>query len=255
MTILSNFKSAIKNMNHLTTIAQTIVLSGFFYYLVKGLKDRISALQGVIDAQKSTLDVMERRVLETEKIGNIYRDLLSNLPKDIANFKTIVSQTKDETIVELQSQNGVAKKKLEEAEKKLGNSGKTQEVIATHLKILHNLLKPTKQRGDDRKTELVALCEFDGRKLEDSVSLVLKCQTFEMFVAQLGLSLHIDEAQEVSKHVMRDGVSPKGEPVRASLSGWSVTGGWYCLVNDELYLDNDRLNLLKNEFSSAKTLV
>ena len=91
-------------MSEAFSFFQTLGLGVFVYYLLRGLKDRVSSLESVINTQKQTLDVMERRVNETEKIGNIYRDLMASLPEDIDNFRTIISKTKDETIVELKNQ-------------------------------------------------------------------------------------------------------------------------------------------------------
>src|SRR5216684_811088 len=113
-------------MDLLLTLGELTGLGGFFYYLVRGLRQEISSLKNVIDTQHKTLDVMERRVQETEKVGKIYRDLFASLPSDIENFRAIVSKTKDETIVELQSQNEIMKYKLRAAEMLIEKSGRTR---------------------------------------------------------------------------------------------------------------------------------
>lgn len=90
----------------ITTIVTAILegggLAALFYYVVKGLRRHISALKDTIDTQKTTLDTMERRIVETEKIGNLYKAMVESLPKDLENFRTIMSKLKDETIGELQ---------------------------------------------------------------------------------------------------------------------------------------------------------
>ena len=243
-------------MEVFVAIVQTLSLGGFFYYLIKGLRAKIAALEGVIGAQKQTLDVMERRVQETEKVGNIYRDLLASLPTDIDNFRTVLSKTKDETIVELQNQNEAIKKKLRDAEQVIEGSGQSREVIAIHLGVLRNLLHPPKGKyGSEKKSELVALCEFDGRRLERSVSHLVSSRTFEDFVQALGMRLHVQEDNSVIRTVMADRKAPDGSEMRVFTAGHSLGGGWYCAVNNELFVNGERLSFYKDEFSAAKTVV
>ena len=101
----------------------TNVLTGsgvvlFVFYLVRSLKREIASLHKTIDQQAKTFEVMEKRVLETEKIGNIYRDLIDDLPGQVMKYKTFLNQTKDEVISQLQKANDASVQESREVELK-----------------------------------------------------------------------------------------------------------------------------------------
>ena len=50
-------------------------LAVYIWYLFRALKQQVSGLKDVVSAQKQTMEVMERRISETEKIGGIYKNL------------------------------------------------------------------------------------------------------------------------------------------------------------------------------------
>lgn len=158
-------------MEHLLTLAETTGLGVFFYYLVRGLRTEISALKKTIIAQRHTLQVMEKRVEETKKVGDIYRDLLSSLPQDLENFKTVVSKTKDEVIVELSDQNAHIKTKLKEAERQINDSGNPRETVNAHLRVLSNLVSERKAPASSAELDLLKICEHGNRSIEHSVPL------------------------------------------------------------------------------------
>lgn len=102
----------------LTTII-TNILTGtgvltFMYFLVKSLKREISSLNKTIEAQNKTLEVMEKRIAETEKVGDIYKGLITELPEYIEKYKKIISATKDSVIAELERANQIKDEKLKE---------------------------------------------------------------------------------------------------------------------------------------------
>ncbi len=98
-------------------ILQTLGLGIFFYYLIRGLRLKITALEGTISVQNQTLEAMEKRIEETEKVGALYKNLIADLPKDLDNYRAIISRTKDDVILELNTEIQNKQKKLEEAEK------------------------------------------------------------------------------------------------------------------------------------------
>ncbi|MBU1207682.1 MAG: hypothetical protein KKH04_12240 [Proteobacteria bacterium] len=97
------------NAEQTTTIITAIFQGGgillFLYYYIRSLKNRITSLRDTIQAQEKTLSVMEKRITETEKVGNIYKNLIADLPKDLENYKAVISQTKDNVILELKNMN------------------------------------------------------------------------------------------------------------------------------------------------------
>ena len=63
--------SAEQTVTIITGVLEAGGIGVFMYYLVRGLRSKISGLEGTVRAQNQTLQVMERRVAETEKIGQI----------------------------------------------------------------------------------------------------------------------------------------------------------------------------------------
>jgi hypothetical protein len=89
----------------LTGVFEAGGLGVFLFFLVRGLKTQISSLKNILELQKETLSVMERRITETEKVGAIYKNLLNDLPQDLTNFRAVVVGLKDEAISVLQKEN------------------------------------------------------------------------------------------------------------------------------------------------------
>jgi hypothetical protein len=129
-----------------TGILQAGGLGYLFYQLIGGLRTRIATLERTITAQNETLNVMERRVSETEKVGMIYKDLLSSLPKDLENYKAVISTTKDEMILELQNANKQKDeelKKIREIDQSLARH--PQKAAAKNLQVMRFLLEPKQE--------------------------------------------------------------------------------------------------------------
>ena len=80
-------------------------LGVFLLFLIRGLKIQIFSLERTLDLQKQTLDIMEKRIAETEKVGAIYKRFLEDLPKDLDNYRAVVLQLRDEAISALQKEN------------------------------------------------------------------------------------------------------------------------------------------------------
>jgi DNA repair exonuclease SbcCD ATPase subunit len=72
---------------------------------ISGLKTQIGTLNETIEVQKKTLEAMETRVLETEKVGNIYKRLTEELPGEIDKYRDLITKLKDDQINELKRAN------------------------------------------------------------------------------------------------------------------------------------------------------
>jgi hypothetical protein len=90
----------------ITTIAVSIIQSGaiiyFLWFYIRGLKREITSLHKTVEIQNATLGVMDRRIQETEKVGDIYRKLLNDLPADMEKYRSVIASVKDQTIKELE---------------------------------------------------------------------------------------------------------------------------------------------------------
>ena len=102
------------------TIASSVIeglgIGTFVFFLIKGLKSKITALEATIEVQKQTLSAMEERVGEVKKISKAYVNFAEELPKYVADYEKLVSATKDRAIGHLESEVSFYEKKLEKYE-------------------------------------------------------------------------------------------------------------------------------------------
>ncbi|MBN1639237.1 MAG: hypothetical protein JW866_09730 [Ignavibacteriales bacterium] len=237
------------------SLFQTLGLGIFLYYLIRGLKSEINGLKGTINAQNETLKVMDKRIEETEKIGNIYKTLIRDLPSDIENYKTIVSKTKDATIVELKNQYEITQQKLNDAEEKIEKSGNTQENIKIHLKILRNLLSKKKTKFG-RNSEYFITKMLDSCRIppEEAVIKIIDSHTLEEFLQKLGLFIEKTEDRSIPDTAFKTGKTSEGDPLYSAFISMSASGAWYSVINNNFYANIIAMDKLKDEFSSIKTI-
>ena len=233
-------------MELIPNLLQTLGLGIFFYYLIRGLRAKITALEGTVQAQNQTLAVMEKRVEATQRLSDLYRNLITNLPQDLDNYRAIISKTKDDVIIELTSQINLQQKKLEDAQKKIQESGTSKEMIAKHLKALWNLL------AGKEKPELFEIIEFSNRPLEEAIPSIVESKPLEEYLQKLGFEVHHSEDRSFIRttfgQLSKDQIP--WEPTKGHISG----KGWYLLKGSEMTMDSLMLSSLKDEFSSIKTI-
>src|SRR5262245_2222298 len=100
----------------ITTIITNLLTGGgvaaVLYHVIPGLKAQIGSMNKTIEVQQKTLEAMEKRVAETEKIGGMYRQLFEELPVEVEKWKTAIVKLKDERIQELEKANQDKDEKL-----------------------------------------------------------------------------------------------------------------------------------------------
>ena len=89
----------------LKRLLETGGLGIFIWFLIRSLKEQISGLQRTLEIQNKTLQAMEKRAEEAEKIGALYRKLLEDLPQDLDRYRDTLRRLKDEIIRELEEAN------------------------------------------------------------------------------------------------------------------------------------------------------
>jgi len=107
----------------ITGVLQTGGIGTFLYFLIRGLRNRIASLKETVDVQKLTIEAMERRLIETEKVGGVWKQFASDIPEAVEAYKEVVTKLKDEMIAE-------QKKAIEQKDEQL------QEVAQVKLKQL-----------------------------------------------------------------------------------------------------------------------
>jgi chromosome segregation ATPase len=141
------------NAEQITTII-TNVLTGtgvvcFLGMVIRGLKNQISGLKTqigtlneTIDVQKRTLEAMETRVLETEKVGNIYKRLTEELPAEIDKYRSLITKLKDDQISELEKANQDKDEKLKKtAELEIEKLNLQQQALEDIPGLRHELIE------------------------------------------------------------------------------------------------------------------
>ncbi len=241
----------------IVSILEVTGLGIFIYYLFRGLLAKINGLENVLVAQKQVIDVMDKRIEETEKVGGIYKNLIADLPDDIDNYKTIISKTKDDVILELNSQKEETERKLEEAKLIIQNSGDPKEEINTHLCVLKNLLSETEVGNDHAKKEydLKGIAEYSNKSIEKSVEAIVKSKTLDEYLHNMGFEVVVTEDDSILKSIFNENRQmPDGEPIKSAMANHSFGGGWHIFANRKAWINSIRLNELKDEFSAVKTI-
>jgi hypothetical protein len=250
--------------NIIIAIIESGALGIFFFFLIKGLHKNINSLNETIIIQNKTLDVMDKRIQETEKVGMIYKKLIEDLPYDLENYKTIINKTKDQMIIELTNQKEIVENKLQIAEKFIRNSGDTEQLISKHLNILKILLGKHNINDEyERDFELLGICEYDNRKIDESIKILVNSLTLDEFFKNMGFEITISVANDnLIEKIFDSKITPKGEPLMNMMMVQShslsnefnsnIIKEWFVLCNDELYITEKKLSYLKDEFSILK---
>jgi chromosome segregation ATPase len=98
----------------LTTIFCNLVVIGFLWMWIQTLKNQITEMNKTIEVQHKTLEAMKPQVSETEKIGNIYRQFIEELPSEIEKYKTLLTKLRGDLISELKKANEHKDERLKE---------------------------------------------------------------------------------------------------------------------------------------------
>lgn len=242
--------------NIILSVVEMLGIGAFLYYLIRGLKTKITSLEDVVNVQNKTLEVMEKRIEETEKVGNIYKRLISDLPTDLENFKAIVSKTKDDVILELKNANEEKEKRITElrdAEARLKESTGQQSDTAISLQILTNLLSSEQPAHSHQKMDLRVISELGNRRIEDIVPALAASKTVDEYLSSLGYQITLSEEQPDIKTIFGDKDNPPPSRIEVGYASMGING-WFAVRNNELMMNRKKLDHLKDEFSTVKTV-
>ena len=233
------------NPEQVTTIVTSVLQGGgivtFLYFYVRGLRARINSLEGTIKAQEQTLSVMERRVLETERIGSIYRNLISDLPKDLENYKAVISQTKDVVILELTNRNREKDQEialLRDAEAKLKALPLAEKQKRRAVKVVIYLY-------EDKNKELLELVKLLDNNLDLIVDQLVLSESLETLFPAVGGNLSVVNSEELN---LRRWMGPESTPPSDFLSArWSrKSGSMIAFEGKKVLMDKARHDFLND---------
>jgi len=132
---------------HLTLIILNILAGGvviiFQLSVIRDLKREIQTLSNFIENQSDALDVIGKRIAESEKSGNIYKSLIDELPVAVEKYNEVIRKTKETVAEELEKANQSKDEKLKQvAELRLKEIEVVQPVIS-QLSTLSEILQQT----------------------------------------------------------------------------------------------------------------
>ncbi|MCI0661174.1 MAG: hypothetical protein L0220_08895 [Acidobacteria bacterium] len=135
------------NLEHLIVIALNILVGVvviiILYSVTQGLKRELQTLSNFIESQSDQLDVIGKRIAETEKAGNIYKSLIDELPEAVDKYNEVIRKTKETVTEELDKANQSKDEKLKlVAELRLKEIEVVQPVIS-QLSTLSEILQQT----------------------------------------------------------------------------------------------------------------
>jgi uncharacterized coiled-coil protein SlyX len=217
-------------------VIETGTISFVVYMIMKGLKIEIKTLRKNIVAQKRIIKTMDKRIEETEKIGDLYKRLISDFPQALDDYQTVITKTKDSVIYELKSKIEDQNLTIEELSKISAKGGKQTSERANKIGKLFL----------DKENE--NLLEFISN-LESDKSLTFKAMfenyNFSKFLASLNKEVKFVEEGGL-KDIFRSELMKTSRQKDATLYR-----GIYMLTSEnELIISERHFDIFKNRYES-----
>ena len=234
---------------------QTSGLAFFMWLLVNGLQKKISSLEGVIDAQSKTMEVMDKRVKQSEDIGSVYKKLFDDIPAVMDNYQAVLSKNNEASVIELQRRSLEDAQKLEDAERRIGEISQSSLHREQSLKQLNKLIdRPPTKLGFMDKLYIRLISEFNGRLIDAAVPILLSSSTLEEFLNGLGFQLKSDLTWEEFVGIHMSKALPDGFPSQHALI-CNLSDGTNLVITDRLvWTSSSGLELLNAEYSYARNI-
>jgi hypothetical protein len=218
-------------------ILETGAISFVVYMIMKGLKTEIKTLQKNVVAQNETIKTMDKRIEETEKIGDLYKRLISDFPQALDDYQAVITKTKDSTIYELKSKLEEQNLTIEEL-REISEKGDKQ--TSTRATIIGKLFL------DKENKDLLQFIQ----NLESNKDLTFKAMfensNFNRFLASLK-----KEVKYVEEEGIRDIFSSEFmEKNKARNATINRNGSYMLTFNNELIISERLFNIFKNGYES-----
>jgi len=229
-------------MNNIITIIisliQTGAISWIVYAIIKGLKTEVKTLGTVVATQNETIKTMDKRIQETEKIGDLYKQLIADFPKALDDYQAVITKTKDSTIFELKSKVEEQQLTITDLKQKSENSNPTIAARAVNISKLF-LENENKQ-----------LLEF-LQKIDTSSDKVFSCifaeKDFDKLMEQLGKKVKIEETDIRSMLLDEDSMRKH----KARNASFNMNGNAYLITfDDEIYLNEQTINYFRRLYNA-----
>jgi hypothetical protein len=199
-------------------VAQSGAAGLIVWALLRSLKIRIDGLQKTISVQNETIIAMEKRVGEAEKIGDLYKGLVRDLPTLLESL----SKGKDQIIRDLQS--SLEHKEKASASMPSGAQKKEDRAILLTMRFMLS--------GDHG--ELTKIAHGVAGNIDSAAVLLSRAKDFDDFVRSAGGKIQFEDDKDRFKERTQFQDS-SGKPTGVRSTSASV-GGFYAIFGDRTVL-------------------
>jgi len=238
----------------LTSWIQTSGLGMFIWFLFNGLQNKITSLQGVIDAQCKTMEAMGKRIEQLEGIGSIYKNFFSDMPTVMDSYKAILTKEKEASIFEIRQRNLDGTKRLTEAEERIAKISQTSSERERSLKQLNRLIDtPSKVLGQRDKLIIRDISEFNGRLIDEAVPAIISSKTLDEFLQKIGFELRSDLTWDQFAGYVVSELNPNDHPRKPCLI-YNLKNGNIVVTENLVLASSSAIKLLEAEYIFAKSV-
>ena len=218
-------------------ILETGVISFLVYIIIKGLKTEIKTLQKNVVAQNETIKTMDKRIEETEKIGDLYKKLISDFPKALDDYQAVITKTKDSTIYELKSRVEEQKLTIEEL-KEISDKGDLQ--TSKRATVIGKLFLEK-----ENKNLLQFIQNLDVNK-DLTFKSMFENSSFDGLLKTLKKEVKFIEKEEFQKVFSTNFMDQN----KVRVATTSANGNYMITFENELLITEKLLNIFKENYES-----
>jgi hypothetical protein len=223
----------------ITGVLETGVIGFVVYLIIKGLKTEVKSLQNQINIQHETIRTMDKRIEETEKIGDLYKKMISDFPQALEDYQTVIIKTKDRTIYELQS-------KVDEQENLIAELKTVSEQadikVSKRTAIVGKLLLEK-----DNRDLLKFINSLDSNK-EKIYRAIFKHEKFDDFIGEL-----IKEIKEIDESDANKIMNTESfKKFKARFMMRSLEGSYMVTFDNKLYITKFPLKSYRERYEALK---
>lgn len=215
-------------------VVETGAISFLVYKIIQGLKKQVDSLKETVEIQSKTIETMDKRLLETEKLSDLYKSFINDYPKTFEAYKTTIVKTKDEIIVSLQD-------KLEERQTTIESLDKSLRESELYVRISTNLVK------SEYKSVLNLIRQLDLSH-EEFISKAMQVNSFDEFLTKQSIKFFIDDEIDFQKWM-----NVSHHSCRAKSFSINVNGISYVITfGNEIYMTSIGKHYFDNAFKTMK---
>jgi uncharacterized coiled-coil protein SlyX len=222
----------------LTGLIQTGAVSYIVYAIIKGLKTEVKTLGTVVATQNDTIKTMDKRIQETEKIGDLYKQLIADFPKALDDYQAVITKTKDSTIFELKSKLEEQQLTIEDLKQKSENSSPAVAARAANISKLFL---------DKENKQLLEFLQKVDTDIDNIFSSIFEEKDFDKLMSRLKKEIIITE-NDIRIMFIDDEHMRKYKARNAS---FNINGNAYIITfDDKIYTNTQTLAYFQSLYNA-----